>query len=138
MTLTLANSVRAAMCDVLVDSLDAGAAAGYIEIRSGTRPANPDTAETGTLLATITCEDPAFGAANTTTGAATISHPAPVTGVADGTASWFRAYDSDDAPKFDGSVTATGGGGDLTLATVSITTGLSVDVTGGTITVPAS
>ena len=42
------------------------------------------------------------------------------------------------AAKFDGSVTATGGGGDLTLATTSITSGLSIDITGGTITVPAT
>jgi hypothetical protein len=136
MTLTLATTARTAMCDALVDLLDAGAGAGTIQIRSGTRPANPNTTATGTLLATVTLEDPAFGAASS--GAATVADPDSVTGVADGTATWFRALDSNSAAVFDGSVTATGGGGDLALATTTISTGLSVDVTGGTITVPAS
>lgn len=136
MALSIATSARNAMCDALVDLLDAGSGAGKIEIRTGTRPANPNTAATGTLLATVTLIDPAFGAAST--GAATLADPAAVTAVATGTATWFRAMDSANAAVFDGDVTATGGGGDLTLATTSITTGLSVDVTGGTVTMPAS
>ena len=48
-----------------------------------------------------------------------------------GTASWFRLVDSD------GSVTATGGGGDLTLNTTTISIGLTVEITSGQITMPA-
>jgi hypothetical protein len=137
MTLTLATTARTAMCDALVDLLDAGAGDGTIQIRSGTRPATPNTSSAGTdLLATVTLEDPAFGGA--ASGVATVVDPASVTGAADGTATWFRALDSNSNPVFDGSVTVTGGGGDLTLATTTISTGLAVDVTGGTITVPAS
>lgn len=136
MALTLATTARTAMADALVDLLDAGAGAGKIEIRSGTRPANPNTTATGTLLATVTLIDPAFGAASS--GVATLTDPAAVTAVATATATWFRAMDSNNAAVFDGDVTATGGGGDLTLATTSITTGLSVDVTGGTVTMPVS
>lgn len=134
MTLTLATSARNAMCDALVDLLDAGSGAGTIQIRSGTRPADPNTTATGTLLATVTLIDPAFGAAST--GAATLSDPVAVTAVATGTATWFRALDSTGAAVMDGRVTATGGGGDLTLSTTSITSGLSVDITGGTVTMP--
>lgn len=136
MALSLATAARNAMCDALVDLLDAGAAAAKIEIRSGTRPANPNTAATGTLLATVTLIDPAFGSA--ASGVATLSDPAAVTAVATGTATWFRAMDSNNNAVMDGDVTATGGGGDLTLATTSITSGLSVDITGGTVTVPVS
>jgi hypothetical protein len=136
MALTLATTARTAMADALVDLLDAGAGAGKIEIRSGTRPANPNTTATGTLLATVTLIDPAFGAASS--GVATLSDPVAVSAVATATATWFRAMDSNNAAVFDGDVTATGGGGDLTLATTSITTGLSVDVTGGTVTMPVS
>ena len=136
MALSIATAYRTAMCDALVDGLDAGAAAGTIQIRSGTRPANPNTTATGTLLATVTCEDPAFGAASS--GVATLTNPAAVTAVATGTASWFRALDSDANPIFDGDVTATGGGGDMELATTSITSGLSIDITGGTVTIPAA
>jgi hypothetical protein len=130
--LTIANSVRTTRNDALVDSLDAGSGAGTIKIYSGSRPATPGDAISGTLLVTITCADPAFGASSS--GAATISDPAGVAAVATGTASHFRAADSDGNAKFDGSVTATGGGGDLTLATTSIVSGATVDITGGTIT----
>lgn len=136
MTLSLANTARTAMCDALVDLLDAGTGAGTIEIRSGTRPANPNTTATGDVLATITLETPAFGSASN--GVATINDPDPVTAVAAGTATWFRAYDGDGNAVFDGDVGATGSGADLELATTSITTGLTVDITGGTVTVPAA
>ena len=136
MTLSIATAYRTAMCDALVDGLDAGAGAGTIQIRSGTRPANPNTTATGTLLATVTLADPAFGAASS--GVATLTDPASVTAAATGTASWFRALDSNSNAIFDGDVTATGGGGDLTLATTSITSGLTIDITGGSVTVPAA
>lgn len=132
--LTLTTAIRNAMTDAIVDSLDAGSGAGTIAIRSGSRPTAPSDSATGTLLATVTCSDPAFGAASA--GAASLSDPASVLAVATGTATWFRAFDSTGAACFDGSVTATGGGGDLTLGTVAITSGLAVDVTGGTISVP--
>ncbi len=38
----------------------------------------------------------------------------------------------------DGNVTATGGGGQVTLATTSIVTGVAVNVTSGSCTMPAS
>lgn len=134
MTLTLATASRNAMADALVDRLDLGTGAGTIQIRSGTRPADPNTTATGTLLATVTLIDPAFGAAST--GVATLADPVAVTAAASGTATWFRALDSDSNAVMDGRVTATGGGGDLTLATTSLTSGLSVDITGGTVTMP--
>lgn len=135
MALTLANATRTAMIDALVDRFDLGTGPGVIEIRSGSRPASAEDAATGTLLATVTLVDPAFGAG--ANGVATVADPAAVAAAASGTASWFRGKDSTGATVCDGSVTATGGGGDLTLATTSITSGLSVDITGGTFTQPA-
>jgi hypothetical protein len=130
--LTLPNASRSAMCDALVGQLDGGT----IEIRSGTRPASANDTATGSLLAAVTLKTPAFGAASN--GVATINDPDPVTASASGTATWFRALTSEGGTVFDGSVTATGGGGDLTLVTTSLTNGLSVDVTGGTVTMPGS
>lgn len=134
MALTLSTSARNAMADALVDLLDAGPAAGTIQIRSGTRPATPNDTATGTLLATVTLVDPAFGSASS--GVATMSDPAPVTAAAAGTATWFRALDSTGAAVFDGSVGTSGA--DLNLATTSLTAGLTVDITGGTVTMPAA
>lgn len=130
--LTLIDSIRTTCVDAIVDALDAGSGAGTIAIRSGTRPATPTTTATGTLLATVTLPDPAFGAGSA--GVATINDPTGVTAVATGTASWFRAFDSDGNAKFDGSVGTSGA--DLNLSTVSIVSGATVDITGGTVTVP--
>ena len=134
--LRINTSARNAACDGVVDLLDAGAAAGTLKIYTGSQPATPATAASGTLLATATLADPAFGASST--GVATGTDPASVTAVATGTAGWFRAADSDGNAIFDGDVTATGGGGTMTLSSTSITSGGSVDITSLTFTMPAS
>lgn len=132
--LTLTDAIRNTRVAAITNAFDAGAGAGTIQIRSGTRPAAPSVTATGTLLATVTLIDPAFGAP--TAGVATIADPAGVTAAATGTASWFRGFDSTGAAVCDGSVTATGGGGDLTLASTSVVSGTTVDITGGTFTDP--
>jgi hypothetical protein len=134
--LRLATTARNAACDAVVDALDVGTtnAAGKIEIRSGTMPADPQTAVTGTLLATVVLSNPAAG--NAATGVATITDPAAVTGVGDGTATWARFYNRNNAAVFDVDVTATGGGGTLTLSTTTISTGVTFDLGAVTFTVP--
>ena len=132
MALRLATSARNASADAIVDLLDAGTGAGTLRIYTGAQPATPNTAATGTLLATVTLQDPAYGAA--TTGVVNLTDPAPVTGVADGTAGWFRAYDSDSNAVFDGAVGTSGA--ELNLNTTTISTGVNVDITGGTLTMP--
>lgn len=132
----LSTSARNAAVAAVVGLIDAGAGAGTMQIRTGSRPANPQAAATGTLLATVTFQDPAFGAPSG--GSAACTNPAGVTAVATGTASWVRIADSAGNAVMDGSVTTTGGGGDVTLATVSITTNDLVDITGGSLTMPES
>jgi hypothetical protein len=138
MALTLATAVRNAMCDAAVDQIDAGSGAGLLRIYTGSKPAGPGTAASGTLLAEFTLSDPAFGdAAN---GVATLDVTPDVQDAsanATGTAGYFRLADSDGNGKIDGTVTATGGGGDITLNTVSIVSGAVVTITSGTITQPA-
>lgn len=126
---------RNAACDSVVDALDAGAAAATVEIRTGSQPASANDAATGTLLATITLGDPAFGAA--ASGVATANAIATDTGDAAGTAGWFRAKDSDGNTVLDGSVTATGGGGDMELNTTTISAGVNIDVVSWIVTMPA-
>ncbi len=136
MSLSFSNTARNAMVDALTALLNAGAGPGTFAIRSGTRPSLPSDAATGTLLQTTTLADPAFPGAST--GQAALTDPAASNAVASGTASWFRAFDSNGVAYFDGTVTATGGGGDLTLSTTTIVSGQPVDITGGTITMPAT
>lgn len=134
--LRLATIARNAAADAVVDLLDVGAtnAAGKIEIRSGAQPADPQTAATGTVLATVVLANPAAGAA--AAGAATITDSAAVTGVAAGTATWARFYNRANAAVMDCDVTATGGGGAITLSTTTISVGVTVDLDAITFTQP--
>jgi hypothetical protein len=132
MALRIATSARNAAADAVVDLVDAGAGAGTLRIYTGSQPATPNTAATGTLLATVTLVDPAFGSA--ATGVATLADPGAVTGAADGTAGWFRIYDSNSNAVLDGACGTSGA--ELNLNTLTISTGVSFDITGGTITMP--
>ena len=137
MATRLATATRNAACDAVVDLLDAGPAGGTIAIYTGTQPATANDAVAGTLLATITMADTAFGA--TSAGVATLAGtPLSAVAGASGTAGWARLSDSAGATVIDLSVTATGGGGQIELATVTISSGVTVQITSGTITMPAA
>lgn len=136
MGLRLSVAARNAAANAAIDLLDTGAA-GTIKIYTGAQPTNPDTAIGAvTLLATFTLADPAFDAAVAGVKAIDASPVLETVGVADGTAAWFRAADSAGAPVFDGTVSATGGGGNLELNTTTISEDLDLSITGGTITMP--
>lgn len=98
---------RNAHADLAADALDASATMpGYVEIRSGAQPVTVATAATGTLLATITLADPAYGDAATGTAAMDVDPQPASTWLADygpGVA-WFRLYDGDGTARRDGSL----------------------------------
>ena len=101
-----------------------------LRIYDGTRPADADTAVGAqVLLAELTCGSPFAGAAASgvlTANAITQDSSAN----ASGTATWFRLVDSAGTTTvLDGSVTATGGGGDLQLVTTTITASQPVQIT---------
>lgn len=134
MATRLSTAARNASANAIAALVDADAGAGTLKIYSGSQPATGDTAESGTLLATVAFAVTAFGAASS--GVITATDPAAVTGIAAGDAGWFRVEDASGDNVFDGSVTATGGGGDLQLATVTISIGVTVDITNFTYTQP--
>lgn len=138
MAVQLATATQNAMADAAVDLIDGGAGAGPIKIYTASQPANANTAVAAqTLLATFTLDDPAFGAASS--GVCTLAAvPVSTTGVAAGTAAWFRCASSTPGTVFDGSVTATGGGGQLQLNSTTISNGVTVEITSGTFTMPAA
>lgn len=134
MAFRIPTGVRNTACDAIVDALDAGAGAATIEVRTGSQPAAATDAATGTVLATFTLADPAFGSA--ATGVATMaSVPRSTTGSAAGTAGWFRAKDSTGATVFDGAVGTSGA--ELNLNTLTISIGVAVQIVSGTVTMPA-
>ena len=130
----LANASNQAACDAVVDLIDGGAGAGTIQIRSGTQPADADDAATGTLLATLTFSDPAFGAASTAGVATANAITQDSSADATGTATWARVLDSNSATIFDCDVNTTGA--TINLNTVSIVAGATVSITSFTVTHP--
>jgi len=114
MTVSISTQARNDAGDAIVDLIDAGTINpnGYMEIRTGTKPASPQVAATGTLLATLNFSNPAWGTfSNGTAYANAISNDTSAD--ASGTATWFRFYNLDGGAVLDGSITVTGGGGDI-------------------------
>jgi len=133
-TMRFITAMRNNLTNLVVDALDAGAAAGTVKIYTGSQPASANDAASGTLLVTITCSNPAFGAS--ASGTATASAIAAVNASVTGTAGWFRAADSNGLTVMDGTCTATGGGGEMELSTLSLVSGVPVDITDWTVTAP--
>lgn len=130
------TDVRSAIAAAITARIDSGSGAGKLRIYTGSRPAGPGTAASGTLLAEFTLSDPSFTESG---GVSTLDiTPAVEDTAADntGTAGYARFTDSDGNGKIDATVTATGGGGEVTCNTVSFVAGAVVTVTGCTITAP--
>lgn len=105
-----------------------------LKIYTGTQPA-AGAAATGTLLVTITLPADAMAAASA--GVAAKSGTWSGTAGNTGTAGWFRIESSAGSRFYDGAVTATGGGGEIELASTSITSAQVVTITSFTVTQPA-
>jgi hypothetical protein len=134
-SIQLATSVRNGMLDILES--DTGTAA-VLKIKTGSAPATCATADSGTVLASLTLPSDWMNAASsgTKTKLGTWSDTS-----ADntGTAAHFRLYKSDGTTcQVQGTVTVTAGGGDLTLDSVSITSGQVVTITAFTFTAPGA
>jgi len=119
MALTHVTAVRNAMADACVDLIDAGStdANGDLEIM---------TSGDGEV-ATLECSNPAFGAA--ASGTATANSISDDTNATGGTAALFRFKDRDNNEVFRGSVTGTGGGGDIELDNTTVGAGVTVSIT---------
>lgn len=132
----MATRLAAATANAMCDAANALANGGTIEVRTGAQPANAAASATGTLLATFTLANPAYGSAVNGVGTLDADPDLEVNGAADGTAGWFRIKTSGGATVRDGAVTATGGGGQLELSSTSVQTGVPVRITAGTFTMP--
>jgi hypothetical protein len=131
MAVQLSVAVRNARLDVIETTIGT---TPLLDIRSGATPANCAAADSGTLLAQMTLPSDWMLAASG--GSKALSGTwQDASANATGTAAHFRIKDSTGATcHYQGTITATGGGGDLTLDSVSITSGQSITITGFTIT----
>ena len=101
------------------DALDAGSGPGTAKIYSGTIPATPETAATGTLLAELVLTKPCGVVADKKLTFSAITQDLEANNT--GYAGYVRLSDSDGNAVIDGDVTSTGGTGVLKLNVTLIT-----------------
>ena len=101
------------------DDLDAGSGPGTAKIYSGTIPATPETAATGTLLAELVLTKPCGVVADKKLTFSAITQDLEANNT--GYAGYVRLSDSDGNAVIDGDVTSTGGTGVLKLNVTLIT-----------------
>lgn len=129
-TMQFSVAVRNARLDAFETT--AGATA-KLRILTGSLPANCAAAETGTLLCEITL--PADWLAAASAGSKAKSGTWSGTASAGGTAGYFRIVDNAGTTCHQqGDITATAGGGAMTVDNTSIANGQTVTVTGYTLT----
>jgi hypothetical protein len=152
MTVQLSTGLRNGMLNAT--GMTTAFANGVMYIYSGPQPANADSAVQGTLLGIVTKAGGAFVAGTSTNGlnlgapasgvVAKDSNAWQMTGLANGTAGWFRlkgnAADSDASsttlPRLDGAVSTAGG--DLNLSSVNIVSGAPTTIDVWQFTLPPS
>jgi hypothetical protein len=130
MAIQYSDSVRNAQLDAFETTVGASA---ILEIRTGAAPADCATADSGTLLASMTLPSDWMAAA--ASGSKALSGTWEDTSAnATGTAAHFRIKNNAGTVcHMQGTVTATSGGGDIELDNTSIASGQSVSITSFTI-----
>jgi len=126
MAFQFSTTARNAALDAIETTVGTSA---VLEIRTGAAPANCGAAATGTVLATLNL--PSDWMANASGGSKSMLGTWEDTSAdATGTAGHFRIWDSTKTTcHIQGSVTAAGGGGDMTLDNTSIAAGQDITVT---------
>lgn len=130
MALQLSTAVRNAMLDAIETAIGVSA---VLKIRTGAAPANVATADSGTVLATVNLPSDWMAAASG--GSKALSGTwQDASADAAGTAAHFRIYASDGTTAHaQGTVTATGGGGDMTVDNVVFASAQNFTVTSFTL-----
>jgi hypothetical protein len=135
MTVQFSTSVRNAMLDSIESTMGTAA---KLQIYTGAAPANCAAAASGTKLVEITLASDWASAASA--GAKALSSlPLSTTALAAGTAGHYRFVDSAGTTCHEqGTVTATGGGGDMTIDNAVLASGQTVQVTAFSKTAPGA
>lgn len=131
MAIQLSTAVRNKRLDAIETEVGTSA---VLKIFQGSKPANCGTADAGTVLAILSLPSDWMAAA--ASGAKSMSGTWEDTSAdADGTSQYFRLYASDGTTcGMQGSVTATGGGGDMTVDNTSFASGQGFKITSFTLT----
>ena len=132
MALQLSVAARNGRLDAI--ETEAGASA-ILKIRTGAQPASCATADSGTVLATLNLPADYMAAASGGTKAKSGTWEDTAADAAGDVPEHFRIYKSDGVTcVLQGSVTGTGGGGDMELNNPNIAVGQAVTITSFTLT----
>lgn len=125
MAVQFSVAVRNARLDAIETQIGASA---KLQIWSGSMPASTATASSGTKLVEFALA--ADWAANASGGSKSFNGSPSSVGLAGGTAGYYRIVDSAGTTcHMQGTVTATGGGGDMTIDNTSIALNQTVNIT---------
>lgn len=131
MTLQYSVAVRNARLDAVETAIGVSA---ILKIRTGAPPANCATADSGSVLATVNLPSDWMAAASGGTKSKSGTWE-DTSADAAGTAAHFRIYASDGTTcHVQGTVTATGGGGDMTVDNTNFAAGQQFTITSFTLT----
>jgi hypothetical protein len=131
MAVQLSVTVRNARLDAIETAISTSA---VLKIRTGAQPADCAAADSGTVLATLSLPSDWMAAASSGSKAKSGTWQ-DTSADATGTAAHWRLYASDGTTcHAQGTVTATGGGGDMTVDNTSFASGQSFTVTSFTLT----
>ncbi len=124
MAIQLSVTVRNARLDAIEDAIGANP---VLKIRTGAPPASTAAADTGTVLASL--DLPANWMQDASGGSKSKAGTwEDLTADASGTAGHYRIYDSGGTAHLQGTITVSGGGGDMTVVSTSISAGQVVTV----------
>lgn len=123
MAVRYANTLKHAMLDAYETGVGTSP---KLKLYSGSLPGSVGSTPAGTLLATITLPSDWMSAASG--GSKTKTGTWSTTGLAAGNAGCYTLETSAGTVLEDGTVTATGGGGDVTLDNISISVGQTVTI----------
>lgn len=125
----MSNQFSAAVANAMLDAIETTiGASAVLKIRTGAAPANVAAADSGTVLATVALPSDWMAAASGASKAKSGTW-SDASADATGTAAHFRIYAADGTTAhWQGTITATGGGGDMTVDNTSFAVGQSFTV----------
>jgi hypothetical protein len=130
MATKFSTALRNSMLDAIESAIGTSA---VLQIKTGSAPAGVSSANSGSILCTYSLASDWAAAAGS--GAKNFNNlPLTTSALTSGTAGHFRIFSSTGVCHWQGSVTATGGGGDMTIDNTSIANNQTIQVTSFTLT----
>jgi hypothetical protein len=131
----MASKFSATVLNAMLDAFEtAVGTSAIVKLRTGAPPAHTATADSGTVVATISLASDWMAAASGGSKAFSSTPLEDASADNAGTLGHFRLYASDGVTCHDqGTITATGGGGDMEVDNVVVAAGQKIDITSWTL-----